>query len=112
MIFVFYMYFCTPKILFICLDSQIDFNISETCLRVAIREALLHCNLLVLFASIKQKAGGLCEKTGVFKPLRIQLSVVVVSVQIFLQYMTGHESLRLLASTGNSYDFTINWPYL
>ena len=40
MILLFSVYFCTPKILFICLDSQIDFNISETCLRVAIREAL------------------------------------------------------------------------
>ena len=35
----------------ICLVGQIDFNVPETCLRVAIHKALLQCNLLVLFSS-------------------------------------------------------------
>ena len=37
------------------------------------QEALLQYNLLVLFSSIIQKTGATCEKTGIFKPLRIQL---------------------------------------
>ena len=35
----------------ICLVSQVDFNASETSLRAAIHEALLQCNLFVLFSS-------------------------------------------------------------
>ena len=36
-----------PAPLCICLVAQIVFNVSETCLRVAIHEALLQCNLSV-----------------------------------------------------------------
>ena len=57
----------------IYLVGQIDFNLSETSLRVAIHEALLQCNLLALFSSIFKKAGAIGKKTGIFKPLRIQL---------------------------------------
>ena len=81
MIFV----FLYSKDICICLVDQIDINVSETCLCVAaIHEALLQCNLLVLFSSVKQKTGAICEKTRIFKPLRISLSVVVLFVQIFL----------------------------
>ena len=38
------------RILCICLVDQIDFNVSKTCLRVAIHEALLQCNSLVIFS--------------------------------------------------------------
>ena len=44
------MYFCTANIICICLVGQIDFNVSETRLSVVIQEALLQCNLLVIFS--------------------------------------------------------------
>ena len=68
-----FLYFFYSKDICICLVGQSDFNVSETCLRVAIHETILQCNLLVLFSSIIQKTGTMREKTGIFKPLRIQL---------------------------------------
>ena len=47
----------------------------KTCLRVAIDEALLRCNLVVRFSSIIQKTGAMCEKTGIFKSLHVQLKL-------------------------------------
>ena len=39
-----------------------------------------------VFCLCTQKASAMRKKSGIFKPLRIQLSVAVASVQIFLQY--------------------------
>ena len=90
----------------ICLVGQIDFIISETCLRVAIYEALLQCNLLVLFSSIIQKTGAMCEKTGIFKPLRIQLKGRSCFRSKFSSIYDMPLCSRLLASIGDSYDIT------
>ena len=65
---IFFAFFYSKDIC-ICLVGQVDFNVSETCLRV-VHEALLQCNLLVLFSPI-QKTFAMCEKTGIFKPGRI-----------------------------------------
>ena len=51
----------------------------------------------------------MCEKSGFLKHCVFRLSVGVVSVQIFLKYMTCHDSPGLLASIGNSYDITIGY---
>ena len=71
--YLYFMVFLYSKYICICLVGHIDFNVSETCLRVAVHQALLQSNLLEHFSAIIEKAGAMCEKSGIFKPLRIQL---------------------------------------
>ena len=96
--YLYFPVFWYSKVICIYSVDQIDFNVSETCLHVTIYKVLLQYNLWVLFSSIIQKKGTMCEKTGILKPLRIQLKCCSCFHSNFLQYMTHHDSLRLLAS--------------
>ena len=71
--YLYFLVFLYSKDIWIYLVDQIDFSVSKTRLRVAIHEAFLLCNLLILFSLIIQKTGAMCQITGIFKPLHIQL---------------------------------------
>ena len=54
------------------------------------------------------KTGAMCERTGIFKPLRIQLKCRSCFHSNFSSIYDMPRSYRLLASIGNSYNITIN----
>ena len=54
-----------------------------------------------------QKTGGMCEKTGIFKPLCIQLKCRSCFVLNFSSIYDIHDSPGILSFIGNSYGIAL-----